>query len=142
MTKLYMGNCTKCGTSWTSICKTRKYCDTCKIKYHSIPDSVAKMVLTRDGYKCTVCGRSMVVRADMDLHHVEQGGDTSVANLVTVCSNKLGKKSCHAVIHREYLNEEAVAEQENRPANYKAAYDRIVARYEKIRATRQAEAAK
>ena len=55
-----------------------------------------KDVLTRDGYKCQICG----CLSDLEVHHKKKYSEypklrTSVSNGITVC------KDCHKAIHRK-----------------------------------------
>lgn len=56
-------------------------------------------VLTRDGYKCVICGRSPVTDSKIKLHvdHIipySLGGETTLDNLQTLCSDcNLGKSN-------------------------------------------------
>jgi len=67
-----------------------------------IPDQVKRIVLSRDGYKCSVCNWSQAEwnRADprhLELHHVKphlEGGENTEENLATICT------VCHDELHR------------------------------------------
>lgn len=67
-----------------------------------IPDKVKVAVLSRDGYKCTICrwSHDQWNRSDprhLELHHVKphvDKGENTVDNLITVCT------ICHDDIHR------------------------------------------
>jgi 5-methylcytosine-specific restriction endonuclease McrA len=66
-----------------------------------IPREIQREVIaTTDGH-CLMCGEPN----KLDLHHVVPeyaDGPTTLANLVPLCSNKLGKDSCHSIIHQVY----------------------------------------
>lgn len=53
-------------------------------------------VLTRDGYKCKLCGKKNAI---LDVHHIiwrSKGGGNKPSNLLTVCHD-----NCHLAIHKK-----------------------------------------
>ncbi|MNP49337.1 HNH endonuclease [compost metagenome] len=56
-----------------------------------IPAKLKKEVFERDGYRCRYCGSHKDLTAD-HVYPESRGGDTSVGNLVTACSECNSKK--------------------------------------------------
>jgi len=52
---------------------------------------IRKMVLERDDYTCRACGHRALKY--MNVHHLEESGENSPENLITMCV------ACHAVLH-------------------------------------------
>jgi hypothetical protein len=70
-----------------------------------IPQPIRRSVLQSHKEQCFVCGGPNT----LDLHHIVPeyaNGPTEPSNLVPLCTNKLGKDSCHTLIHHLYRTRE------------------------------------
>jgi predicted restriction endonuclease len=56
-------------------------------------DVVRRATVTRDGYRCRLCGRADTTLQVHHLLEVSRGGRTEPANLLTLCED------CHAMVH-------------------------------------------
>lgn len=90
--------CDSCHEVYTPKRKSSKYCSTqCRSRSYSsvrtgrerIPDDLRLAVLSRDGYRCRLCGKRPGLKRELRVDHItpiEQGGaPLSMQNLWTLC---------------------------------------------------------